>query len=73
MSSWFGRWFAYGLGKAAGKVIFGDERDERRGPREPIRNQTEAEILADEKRFDEDAKRIEAQAAAARKSAKQRP
>jgi hypothetical protein len=61
MSSWFGRWFGYGLGAAVGKAIFGDDRGEGRAPPPPIRQQTEAEIRAAERRYDEDEKRIEAE------------
>lgn len=70
MGSWFGRWFGYGLGAGAARAIFGEDRRVERGdlPRapEPIRHQTEEEILADEKRFAEDEKRIESQAKAER-------
>ena len=52
---WFTAWFGYGLGSGAAKAIFG----EKRPTGGPIRNMTEAEILADEKRFNEDARRLE--------------
>jgi hypothetical protein len=68
MSTWFGRWFGYGLGTAAGKAIFGEERRRDDAERAPIRAQTEEEIRADEKRYDEEAKQLEAQAAAERAS-----
>lgn len=62
MTSWFKRAFGYGLGLAAGRAIFGDDRAKSPdAPREPIRPKTEEEILADEKRFDEDARRYEAE------------
>lgn len=67
MSSWFGRWFGYGMGAAAGNAIFGEETRLRR---EPIREQTEEEILADEERFDADERRLEADARAERASKK---
>jgi hypothetical protein len=74
MSSWFGRWFAYGLGRAAGKAIF-DENDgndgERRAPAEPIRQQTEEEIREAERRYDEEAKRYAAEDEAARAAKRQ--
>jgi hypothetical protein len=67
MSNWFGRWFAYGVGRAAGRVLFGDENARERPPsREPVRAQTEAEILEDEKRYDEEARRLEEDAKAER-------
>ena len=61
MSTWFGRWFGYGLGAAAGEAIFGDDRRSDSRVRAPIRAQTEEEIRADEKRYDEDEKRLERQ------------
>ena len=67
MSSWFKNWFAYGLGAGVAKAIFGDdEREDRASAREPIRQQTEEEIRADEKRFDEEARRLDAADAAAK-------
>jgi len=59
--SWFTRAFGYGLGVSVGRALFGDGRDgERRPePREPIRQQTEAEIQAAEKRYDAEAKALE--------------
>ncbi len=68
MSTWFGRWFGYGLGAAAGEAIFGDDRRSDSRVRAPIRAQTEEEIRADEKRYDEEAKLLEAQTAAERAS-----
>jgi hypothetical protein len=62
MSSWFKASFGYGLGAAVGRAIFGDSDEERReADREPIRHQTEEEIRADEKRYDEEAKRYAAE------------
>lgn len=61
MSSWFTRAFGYGLGVAAGRAIFEEE------PRaKPIRQQTEEEILAAEKQYDEDEKQLDANDAKAR-------
>ncbi len=70
MSSWFGRWFAYGLGKAAGRAIFDDERRDRPAAPEPIRQQSEAEIREAERRYDEEAKRFEEEDEARRRAAK---
>ena len=58
MTSWFRAAFGYGLGAAAGRAIFGDDRPKRPRVEEPVREMTEAEIRADEKRFDEEAKRL---------------
>jgi hypothetical protein len=58
MSSWFTRSIGYGIGAAVGRAIFGEDREKNR---EPIRQQTEEEIRADEKRYDEEAKRYEAE------------
>jgi hypothetical protein len=61
----FGRWFGYGVGAALGKVVFGaDGTDARERLREPIRQQTEDEIRAAERRYDEEAKYLEAELAA---------
>lgn len=60
MSNWFGRWFGYGLGASAGKAIFGEASGKASAAPEPIRHDTETDIRAAEKRYDEDAKRIEA-------------
>ena len=62
MSSWFSRAFGYGLGSQVGKVLFGslaEDRPKERGG--PTKQQTEAEIPADEKRYDEEARRLEAE------------
>lgn len=64
MSNWLGRWFGYGLGTAAGEAIFSDNNGKSHTAREPIRQQTEAEIRADERRYDKDEKRLDAQAEA---------
>jgi hypothetical protein len=67
MSSWFKNWFAYGLGAGVAKAIFGDDKQEGQAPaRGQIRQQTEEEIRADEKRYDEDARRLDAEDAAAK-------
>ena len=58
MSSWFGRWFAYGVGSSVGKALFSETPN--RWDDQPIRQQTEAEIQADEKRYDEEAKALDA-------------
>ena len=55
--SWLGAWFGYGFGKEAARAIFDERRPEVARP--PIRQQTEAEIRADERRYDEDAKRLD--------------
>jgi hypothetical protein len=62
--SWFTGWFGYGLGAGAAKAIFGETKAAS-GHR--IGQQTEAQIRADEARYDEDAKRLDAQDAAAKK------
>ena len=65
--SWFASWFGYGLGAATAKVLFGEGRSSRDAPaRRPIKQQTEAEIVADEKRYDEDEKRLDDEDAAAK-------
>jgi hypothetical protein len=61
--SWFTGWFGYGLGAGAAKAVFG----ERKAAQDPIRHQTEAEIRADEARYDEDAKRLDAEDAATKR------
>ncbi len=67
MSNLFGQWFAYGFGAAVGKAIFSEGRgDGRARTAGPIRQQTEEEILADEKRYDEEEKRLDAEDARAR-------
>ena len=55
------------LGESAAKEIFGETKA---APEAPIRQQTEAEIRADEVRYDEDAKRLAAEDAAAKKQGK---
>jgi hypothetical protein len=51
----------------AAKAIFGEAKS---APENPIRQQTEAQIRADEARYDEDAKRLDAGDAAAKKHGK---
>ena len=63
--SWFEAWLGYGFGRGAAKVIFGDDKPQEARP--PIRPQTEEEIRADEKRYDEDAKRLDAEDEAAKR------
>ncbi len=59
MSNWFKSWFGYGLGAEVAKAVFGGGQPGGGGEaRGPIRMQTEAEIRADEKRYDEDARRL---------------
>lgn len=60
---WLKSWFGYGLGVGAAKAVFGE--DKPKGG--PIRNMTEEQIRADEKRFDEDAKRLDGEDAAAKR------
>jgi hypothetical protein len=67
MSSWITGTLFYGLGMSAGRALFGDDRQrERAVRREPVRQQTEEEILADEKRYDAEARQLDADDAAAR-------
>jgi hypothetical protein len=54
------RWFAYGLGAELGHALFG-ARPAREGGRARVRTGTEADFRADEKRFDEDERKLEAQ------------
>ncbi len=61
--SWFTAWFGYGLGAGAAKEILGTKE----APNDPVRHQTEAQIRADEARYDEDAKRLDAEDAVAKK------
>ena len=60
---WLRSWFGYGLGAGVAKTIFGEPKT---APGGPILHQTEEQIRADEKRFDEDARRLDAQDAAAK-------
>jgi hypothetical protein len=61
---WFKQWFGYGLGAGVARTIFGEEHREPGGP---IRHQTEEQIRADERRYDEDARRLEAEDAAVKR------
>ncbi len=63
--SWFRAWLGYGLGRGAARAIFGEGESE--GARPPIRSKTEAEIRADEERYDEEAKRLDAEDEAAKR------
>ncbi|HEY4117619.1 MAG TPA: DUF1566 domain-containing protein [Byssovorax sp.] len=54
---WFQRWFGYGLGVGVGKAVIGD--DPRRRMRD-VHPMTEEEILADERRYDDDERRLDA-------------
>lgn len=62
--AFLGGWFAHGLGAALGRALFGRGSGEREGARgDPgVRTGTEADFLADERRFAEDERRLEAQA-----------
>jgi len=64
--AWFKSWFGYGLGRGVAQAIFGEGRPAAPGP---IRNMTEEQIKADEKRFDEDARRLDAEDAAEKRGA----
>ncbi len=64
MAGWLVDWLAYGFGAGAAKAILGDRRPKSSAADGPIRQQTEAEIRADEKRYDEDARRLDAEDAA---------
>jgi hypothetical protein len=71
MSSWITSAFVYGLGVSVGRAIFGEDgRRERASRREPVRQQTEEEILADEKRYAEEERKLDADDAAARAARK---
>jgi hypothetical protein len=61
---WFTGWFRYSLGAGAAKTIFGETNA---APGIPFPSKTEAEIRADELRYDEDEKRLDATDAAAKK------
>ncbi len=61
MASWFKAWLGYGFGAGAAKAIFGESRAAAPAP---VHEQTEAEIRADEARYDEDARRLAAEDAA---------
>jgi hypothetical protein len=63
--SWFKAWLGYGLGRGAARAIFAEDEKQPAGP--PIRPQTEEEIRADEARYDEDARRLDAEDEAAKK------
>ena len=68
MSSTFKRWLGYGVGSAIGRALFGDGRARDQRTAQPVRTGTEADFRKDEKRFDEDQKRLERQAEDAPKS-----
>jgi len=67
MASWLKSWFGYGLGAGVAKAIFGDNDPSKQKEPFVIRNQTEEEIRADEKRFAEEEKRLDAQDAIGKK------
>jgi hypothetical protein len=63
-------WFGYGLGRSAGRAIFGDGTDgrtERSGSKEPVPQQTEDEIRAAERRYDAEAAAFRAEDEARRR------
>jgi hypothetical protein len=66
--SWFTAWFGYGLGARAASTIFAEGGADHGASGGPIRSMTEEEIRADEKRFAEDEKRLDAADAAAKKA-----
>jgi hypothetical protein len=71
MSSWFSRAFGYGLGRSVGRALFGGlAEDGPKAPGGPIKQQTEAEILADEKRYAEDERKLDEADRATKASAK---
>ena len=63
--SWFQAWLGYGIGRGIAKATLGGDRP--RADPGPIRSMTEEQIRADEKRFDEEAKRLDAEDAAAKR------
>jgi hypothetical protein len=65
--SWLAAWFGYGLGAGAAKTVLGETKAP---PGNPPRQQTEAQIRADEARYDDEAKRFAAEDADAKKGAK---
>ncbi len=56
--SWLSAWFGYGVGKRAAQALLGETKPP---PARPIHPQTEAEIQADEARYNEEAKRLAAE------------
>lgn len=66
MSSSYGRWLGYGFGAAIGRALFGESKADENADG-PVRKGTEADFREDEKRFDADQKRIEADADDAKK------
>jgi hypothetical protein len=68
MSTWFKAWFDYGRCAGVAKALFDDDKSEGGAPaRGPIRRQTEGQIVPDEKRPDEAAKRLDPTGAADRR------
>lgn len=68
MSNLFGRWIGYGIGSAVGRAIFGEDSGSSAQPSHGRdRVGTEADFRADEKRFAEDQKRLDADAQSAKK------
>jgi hypothetical protein len=62
----FGRWLGYDVETAAAAALVPQDRGEVVGPFEPLYDQTEAEIREAEKRYNEDARRLAAEAEAER-------
>jgi hypothetical protein len=71
MSSWITTALFYGLGVSAGRALFGEDgRGKRAAGREPVRQQTEEEIQADEKRYEAEERQLDADEAVARAARK---
>ena len=71
MSSQFEKSAGLGLGVVVGGVLLGSGGEKSNDAEDaPIRQKTEEEILADEKRFDEEAKRFAAEDEARRDAKK---
>jgi hypothetical protein len=65
---WLSYWFGAGVGAGVAKTLLGEDRPQGSDTgRWPIRQQTEEEIRADEKRYAEDEKRLDAADAAAKR------
>jgi len=63
--SWTQTWLGYLFGRGVAKAVFNEPRQADTRP--PIRQQTEEEIRADERRYAEDEKRLDAEDEARRK------
>lgn len=65
MVGWFEYWFGHDLYMKLARTLYGGRRPaDEDAHRWPIRPKTEEEIRADEKRFDEEARRLDAEDAA---------